>query len=499
MLPTVSPTVMTTQVNGQCCEDINKDHNDNNSLMMLESIKLLTEQVEQLKIMMSKLRTHPDSLIACGSEMSGEDKAIDCSRCEREGHNCRGGSSVRSSAEIRMAWNQPSAMGQDKNCRLCDHTVNQMCMCNNTCYNTTRVDLLAVNPTKAYHVSGSVNGAPVRFMLDTGATVSLIREDVRRKVVGANTTLAKCNLRLVGVEGSAIAILGVATLETLFASIIVTGDFIVAKTLSTEAIIGLDFLEQNHCTINTEQKVLHLCGKALPLKGAEDCAKTPVDMPQTTSASLSESLRIPPYSEIEATAEVAMLKHTVASGTVWVTESFHTTDLPVIVANALVTPQQDNGTVTIPLRIINPSADAVTLHKGTKVAQIDRTDPSAVVAGIDQPTKPCDSSDLDPQVKEVLWSMVQEGGARLDKSQQQKLYHLLLAFSDTFAFTDKQLGRTSNLLHTIKQRHYPTLLQSMGFTSGAGQEEGRVSKILRRLPQAQCCHPERCLPPAKNR
>jgi len=267
ILPTVSPTVMTTQVNGQCCEDINKDHNDNNSLMMLGSIKLLTEQVEQLKIMMSKLRTHPDSLIACGSEMSGKDKAIDCSRCEREGHNCRGGSSVRSSAEIRMAWNQPSAMGQDKNCRLCDHTANQICMCNNTCYNTTRVDLLAVNPTKAYHVSGSVNGAPVRFMLDTGATVSLIREDV---VVGANTTLAKCNLRLVGVEGSAIVILGVATLETLFPSIIATGDFIVAKTLSTETIIGLDFLEQNHCTINMEQKVLHLRGKALPLKGAED-------------------------------------------------------------------------------------------------------------------------------------------------------------------------------------------------------------------------------------
>ena len=106
-------------------------------------------------------------------------------------------------------------------------------------------------------------------MLDTGATVSLIREDVWRKVVGANKTLVKCNLRLVSMERSAIAILGVAALETLFTSIIVTGDFIVAKTLSTEAIIGLDFLEQNHCTINTEQKVLHLCGKALPLQGAE--------------------------------------------------------------------------------------------------------------------------------------------------------------------------------------------------------------------------------------
>jgi len=37
----ILPTVITKQVNRKCCEDINKEHNDNSSFMMLESIKLL--------------------------------------------------------------------------------------------------------------------------------------------------------------------------------------------------------------------------------------------------------------------------------------------------------------------------------------------------------------------------------------------------------------------------------------------------------------------------
>jgi len=84
---------------------------------------------------------------------------------------------------------------------------------------------------------------------------------------------------------------------------------------------------------------------------------------------------------------------------------------------------------------------------------MDLTDSLAVVAEVNQPTKAKsgDGTDLDPQVKEMLWGMVQgEGAYRLDEGQQQKLYHLLLAFSDTFAFNSEQLGRTINLWHIIK-------------------------------------------------
>jgi len=162
---------------------------------------------------------------------------------------------------------------------------------------------------------------------------------------------------------------------------------------------------------------------------------------------------MPSDSEMEATAVLLKIQIAEVSGTVWVTESLSATGTPVIVANALVAPQQRNGSLTIPIRLINPSAETVTLRKGVKIVQLDRVDPSAVVAGVDHPVELHDiptANSTDPHVEEVLWGMVQQGGARLDECQQQKLYHLLLTFSDTFAFNSEHLGCTNKLQHTIK-------------------------------------------------
>jgi len=116
---------------------------------------------------------------------------------------------------------------------------------------------------------------------------------------------------------------------------------------------------------------------------------------------------MPSYSEMGATAVLSKIQIAEASGTVWVTKSLPATDSPVIVANALAAPQQRNGLLTIPIRLINLSAETVTLHKGVKM---DRVDPFTVVAGVDHlmdlhdiPT----ANSTDPHVEEVLWGMVQ--------------------------------------------------------------------------------------------
>ena len=44
---------------------------------------------------------------------------------------------------------------------------------------------------------------------------------------------------------------------------------------------------------------------------------------------------------------------------------------PIIVANAIVAPKVADGSVLlVPIRLANPSPDPVTLHRGTKVAQV---------------------------------------------------------------------------------------------------------------------------------
>ena len=117
--------------------------------------------------------------------------------------------------------------------------------------------------------------------------------------------LAPCEYKLVGVEGSEIAMVGVATLDLSFGGVMVTADFIVTKSLHTGAILGLDFLEENGCIINTEQQVLHLQGKAIPLRGAQ-CLRKRVPV---INAILADQLTMPPCSQIEIMATVGSNKH----------------------------------------------------------------------------------------------------------------------------------------------------------------------------------------------
>ena len=153
--------------------------------------------------------------------------------------------------------------------------------------------LLAVNPASAYHVVGSINGISIKFMLDTGAAVSLINEDTWNKL--ANLTVKPLSkwggCQLVGVEGTPIPVVGVADVEVSFSGVNVWAEFIVAKALSADAILGLDFLEQNRCVINAEQRVLHLKGRALALSNTESTSKT---MSVDAKAVLYESLLTSP-------------------------------------------------------------------------------------------------------------------------------------------------------------------------------------------------------------
>ena len=143
---------------------------------------------------------------------------------------------------------------------------------NNVCdaTNDNIIKLLAVNPAHAYHVIGEIsNRGNVKFMIDTGAAVSLIREDTWEKVAGSNrpTLTAWTGCQLVGAEGSPIEIKGIATLTFMIAGQRVHGDFLVTNRLNSEAILGLDFLEQNQCIINAEQHTVHLRGKAVAILG----------------------------------------------------------------------------------------------------------------------------------------------------------------------------------------------------------------------------------------
>ena len=111
--------------------------------------------------------------------------------------------------------------------------------------------------THSYRLSGTVNGVPTTFVVDTGASITVLDETLWEK-----THRGECSLepwtghRLVGVEGTPLHICGVSNVELKFAGETFHCPVLVARSLTSEAILGLDFLEANNCTLEMADRKL---------------------------------------------------------------------------------------------------------------------------------------------------------------------------------------------------------------------------------------------------
>ena len=140
------------------------------------------------------------------------------------------------------------------------------------------------------------------------------------------------------------------------------GDFIVASALNSAAILGLDFLENNQCCINTEQKELHLKGRALPLTRDPNTDNSSVV--NKAKVVVQERVILPQRSMMEVMARVKT--SVVASDCILLVEDL-SRQPNLVVTKALVTPQLNKEIASIPIRLLNTSSDPVVLHK-SKVA-----------------------------------------------------------------------------------------------------------------------------------
>ena len=119
-------------------------------------------------------------------------------------------------------------------------------------------DAIAVVPvSRSYTVSGHTNGIPTTFILDTGAAITLLRKDLWDKLPPSKKQLEPWEGRpLVGVAGTSLDVCGSAVVEIIIAGESFRNTVVVASALTAEAILGLDFLESNNCTLETGSRIL---------------------------------------------------------------------------------------------------------------------------------------------------------------------------------------------------------------------------------------------------
>ena len=304
-------------------------------------------------------------------------------------------------------------------------------------YSKTPISLLPVS--HAYRVNGRVNGGQASFVVDTGAAITLLDKTLWDKVNTAGQVLTTwTGPPLVGVEGTRLETWGASTAEISFAGETFRFPVLVASSLTADAILGLDFLDKNRCTLEMANKVLRFPDKGISVSLQDSSLEPHIVQARVT---LEETLRIPPFSEMEVMAKVDGEIH---EGT-WLLEECKSRNLPVRVARALVSPV----TTTVPVRLLNLSSDTTVVFKGTKVATVEEYD--SVPIGVTNWTTTAEGKKkpvVSESKRQMLEKMAEKCADDLNDGQREQFSQLLLEYVDIFA-EDGELGRTNKIKHSI--------------------------------------------------
>ena len=121
------------------------------------------------------------------------------------------------------------------------------------------VTISVVTPTGGYRVDGKINWIPISFLLDTGAAVTLIWEDVWSRInSGGQVRLEPWSEQRL--------VFGQAEVELDLGRCVFQMTVVVVSPLTTEAILGLDLKKRNKVIIDLAEEQLRLGDDKRPLK-----------------------------------------------------------------------------------------------------------------------------------------------------------------------------------------------------------------------------------------
>lgn len=218
-------------------------------------------------------------------------------------------------------------------------------------------------------MTGAVHTTPATFAVDTETAVTLFRADLweRARPPGAVlepwTDTSQWN----------IDALGCATVTLTMAATAFPARVVVVNHLRAEVILGEDFLIQNVRMVQVGNKQLDFPNLSVSAPLSHFPSSDQVVPP--AAVFLVEAVRFPAFSEM------VMTRNSVNEDT-WILETEHREKVSVLAARAVATPAHR----TLPVRLLNPRAEAATVYKGTQIAclepvgNFDISDPATIAS-----------------------------------------------------------------------------------------------------------------------
>ena len=185
----------------------------------------------------------------------------------------------------------------------------------------------------SYFVSTTINDGAVSFLIDTGSAFTILRKDTFERICPDGPPLDASSQTFVGVNGNSLDSHGSYELCINISGRLFNHRIFVLSDITTEALLGLDFLEAHGSTLALGAGELHFSriGGKVPLcKGGQPDMVRPTAVLRVTATT-----RVPALSKMEV---LATLEGPAPDG-MWLVEGCKTSSPPVLVARAVVTAQ----------------------------------------------------------------------------------------------------------------------------------------------------------------
>ena len=339
---------------------------------------------------------------------------------------------------------------------------------------TTSSKIDSIHPFESdnFNVSVTIKGNSFRALLDTGAAVTAITSQVWDEYLShKNCCLDSSSTSFVTtVSGSPLSVLGKVWLNFVIKSDVFPFEAYVIKDLTHEVVLGRDLLQKYCSRINFMENIIEFSHPEDPLSFADsfgDDLDAEVFDNCILSVRADNSFTIPAQSEVVVIGRLSSMPKgvNISAGEIYGLVTLKS-DLPhrysVFGASELVKVSSD---ATIPVRMVNPSAQPVKIFRRTKLADFERVDNDLATfeIGKNSPSSDAQHNSSDDLQQPKDYSVFPDlSNSILNDDEKVKFKNLFNKYRNFFAFPGDQLGRTSLVQHVIdtgdatpiKQRPY---------------------------------------------